>query len=267
MFDRIVHRIKKGKVMNKKEKIKQVRDLLLKNGFTVIQSHDEFFTYMKDNKFGRVETDRLGSNLLISSCYPPSKKHGTGARYAEESNPSIGVFEASLNHTIVAMNQKQPAFYSGLKEYLRKSYFMNKTIILEKNSVQTPLDVLEGDYVFASNRHAPVVHPVHKYLHTNFFDGRNDDFKAIFEISKGKLETRNHNINMFDDGNEMEKLKQSVLDPEIQKRKEVLSKLLEKGMDIPQALKKEEMMNEIAKSMNSTNAIEEDSPSENITIK
>lgn len=188
--------------------LKNVRNCILDNGGTLIQHKDAYFTYFIDGGFGYAGIDRLSGLIHLSSVYKPSRENGTGARYYEGHNPNIDKIRAACFHVIGGAKVE---FYKNLQDFLSSFYFVFESKVITKEKTVNAINLLDGYYVFVSNKHAPTIEKNHLQLHGRLFDGRNDEFKAIFLIEEGKIEAVNHNINLFENGSEMKKLEQRII--------------------------------------------------------
>jgi hypothetical protein len=193
----------------KNEKIEQLKETMLNQGYTLIQHNPNFLTYTKDNKFGSLSVDKHGK-ISLSSSYKPSKKHGTGAGYTEAWKVGYSDIEKAMNFT-VRNPDNDVIFYKDIQDYLVGLYAVAEAVVITKEKTVKALELLDGYFVFKSNNHALVVSKNHSHLLNNFYNKRDDEFKVIFEIKNGKVEALNHNINLFDNLGEMKALENKVM--------------------------------------------------------
>lgn len=115
-----------------KESVDATQEFLLGHGFTIIRHADQYFDFMKDDKFGHFTIDTSpmrGFNL--SSVWKPSRENGTGARMQEEPSFefSIDAFKGTLNGR-PSWISGNPVFYKDLHDFVSNSYWKNKGLIV-----------------------------------------------------------------------------------------------------------------------------------------
>lgn len=126
----------------KNEKLREIAETLIKNGFTLITETYSikdlgkkgltYLTYSKNNKFGYVEMEwPFYETFKLSSEYVPSREHGTGSQYKTElyNIPEISEFEKSMESVIIRPGEKtRPKFYESLEHYKKVN---SETIIIK----------------------------------------------------------------------------------------------------------------------------------------
>ena len=193
--------------------IKDVKELLLNKGFTVIShkdSEDKYLTYSKDNKFAYIQFEYEGF-FNLTSVYKPSFNCGTGCAYFDTYRRiTLKDLTGALNYRFSELN---PTFYKDIADYLQSHFRAFEVDIFTNKSSYSALDVLDGYYIFKSDKYAPVISKNHTYLFNNYYEDANKTnfHKAIFQIIGGKIEPINHNINLFEDYGIMQNFKNRIL--------------------------------------------------------
>lgn len=197
------------------EAVEAVKKMLIDNDFTIIQKNkiDTFFTYMKDNKFAYFQFSKMTfDGASISSCYKGGNDTGTGCQYKKGWEFHLGDFEKALNYHF---NNLKPLFYKDIQDYLSHDQFRLDSIVTDKKDQYTTLELLDGYYIFLSDRYAPIISKNHTYLFKNYFENSKfyNKHKCIFLIEFGSVSPINHNINLFEDCEVMDKFKSRITHP------------------------------------------------------